>query len=127
MFLHSWSCIAIKLKEPKIPIYCVTYIIYKINSYVHISPERRNSFTFSVIQCYPHSPNPSHPKKNGCNGDGGGWLYNGRGDEKFLKSVYIVGRGVLTPYFMKTTLYCLPPLFQILSTPSPTSLSPPRG
>ena len=39
---------------------------------------RKNSFTFSVIQCYPHSLNPSHPKKkNGCNGDGGGWLYNG--------------------------------------------------
>ena len=50
--------------------------------------------------------------KNGYNGgDGkflleiggsqkwGGWFYNGREDGKFLKSLYIVGRGVLTPLF----------------------------
>ena len=28
----------------------------------------------------------------------GGWFYNG-GNGKFLKSLYIVGRGVLTPSF----------------------------
>ena len=47
------------------------------------------------------------------------------GDWKFLKSFYIVGRGVLTPLFYENPLYCLFVLFQILSTPSPTSLSPP--
>ena len=34
------------------------------------------------------------------------------GDMKFLKSIYIVGRGWLTPCFTKTSsLYCLPPSF----------------
>ena len=44
---------------------------------------RKNSFTFSVIQCYIHcngyslnSLNPSHSKKK--DGDGGGWLYSGQ-------------------------------------------------
>ena len=55
--------------------------------------------------------------------------------------IIIVGKGVLTPtltslppppYFMKTALYCLPSLFQILSNtlnplsppnPTPTALS----
>ena len=55
---------------------------------------------------------------------GGGGLVLKLWDGKFLKSPYIVGRGVLAPYFMKTSLYCLPlPLFQILSIP-PTPLLP---
>ena len=45
--------------------------------------------------------------KNSCNGR----------DVNFLKSLYIVGRVVLTPLFCEDSLYCLPP--------SPTSLSPP--
>ena len=44
--------------------------------------------------------------KNGCDGR----------DVNFLKSLYIVGRVVLTPLFFEDPLYCLPP--------SPTSLSP---
>ena len=46
------------------------------------------------------------------------------GNRKFLKSLYIGGRGVLIPLFYEDPLYCqLPPFFffQILST----SLSPP--
>ena len=44
-------------------------------------------------------------------GEGGGEFYNGR-DGKLLKSFYMVGRGVLTPYYMKTyPLYCLSLLF----------------
>ena len=44
------------------------------------------------------------------------------GDGTFVKSLYIVGRGVLTSYFMKIPLILptpLPPLFQILTTPLP--------
>ena len=40
----------------------------------------------------------------------GRWFYNG-GDGKFVKSLYIVGRGLLTPLFMETPLYCLPSFF----------------
>ena len=65
--------------------------------------------------------------KNGYNGGGGGG-----GDGKFLLEMGEGGgarngglvRGVLTLLFYEDLLYCLPP-FQILSTPSPTSLSPP--
>ena len=57
--------------------------------------------------------------KNGCNGGGrggkclpemgrkpgmGGWFYNG--DGKFLKSLYIIARGVLTPLFYEEPLNC---------------------
>ena len=35
------------------------------------------------------------------------WCWN----SKFSRSLYIVGRGVLTPYFVKTLLYCLPIFF----------------
>ena len=78
--------------------------------------------------------------KNGCNGKvtkflpgmgvsqecgGEGFVYNGDGEGNFLKSLHIVGRGVLTPYFMKAPyIVCPLPLFQILSTSPPTSLSP---
>ena len=31
------------------------------------------------------------------------------------KTIEVQHRGFLTPYFMKTPLYCLPPIFQILS------------
>ena len=41
-------------------------------------------------------------------GVGGVGFIMGR-DGKFLKSVYIVSRGVLSAYFMKTPLYCLSP------------------
>ena len=33
------------------------------------------------------------------------------GDGKFLRSLYIVGRGVLTPLFYEDPLYCQPPSF----------------
>ena len=56
---------------------------------------------------------------------GEGFVYNGDGEGNFLKSLHIVGRGVLTPYFMKTPyIVCPLPLLQILSTSPPTSLSP---
>ena len=49
------------------------------------------------------------------------------GDGKFLKSLYIVGRGMLTHFFVKTSLYSLFSLFQMLSShPPPTFLSPPN-
>ena len=48
------------------------------------------------------------------------------GDWKFLKSLYIVGRGMLTHFFVKTSLYSLFSLSQMLSSPPPpTFLSPP--
>ena len=64
--------------------------------------------------------------KNGCNVGRGVAIFTGNGrepgmegvggvgfimgrDGKFLKSVYIVSRGVLSAYFMKTPLYCLSP------------------
>ena len=50
---------------------------------------------------------------------GEGFVYNGDGEGNFLKSLHIVGRGVLTPYIV-----CPLPLLQILSTSPPTSLSP---
>ena len=47
------------------------------------------------------------------------------GDGKFLKSLYIVGRGRLTPYFMKTYIaYPLPSFSNFVCPPHPTSLSP---
>ena len=54
----------------------------------------------------------------------GSWFYNGR-DGKFLKSLQIVGRGVLIPLFYEDPLYSLPSFFKFCPTPSPTSLSPP--
>ena len=54
----------------------------------------------------------------------GGWFYNGR-DGKFLKSLQIVGRGVLIPLFYEDPLYSLPSFFKFCPTTSPTSLSPP--
>ena len=68
--------------------------------------------------------------KNGCNGGdgkfllemggqgwgGGGGLVLQWGDGKFLKSLYIVDKGVLTPYFAKTS-YIAYPCIHILSTP----------
>ena len=46
------------------------------------------------------------------------------GDGKFLKSLYIVDRGMLNLYFMKTPLYCLPPPTSLsLQTPTPNVLS----
>ena len=69
--------------------------------------------------------------KYGCNGrgmgnfyeklggEGGGesqeqgagvWFYNG-GHGNFLKSLYIAGRAMLTPYFMKTPFIACPSLF----------------
>ena len=46
-------------------------------------------------------------------------------DGKVLKSLYIVSRGVLTLLFYEYHIYCLSPLFQILSTSSsPTSPLP---
>ena len=54
----------------------------------------------------------------------GGWFYNGR-DGKFLKSLQIVGRGVLIPLFYEDPLHSLPSFFKFCPTPSPTSLSPP--
>ena len=55
----------------------------------------------------------------------GGWFYGGIGN---FKNLYIIGRGVLTPYFMKTpppptAPYCLTPFPNFVQTP--TSLSPP--
>ena len=50
-----------------------------------------------------------------------GWFYI-RKYGKFLKSLYIVGRGVLTPYFMKTSPYCLSLLFQMLPSPPPPKM-----
>ena len=41
------------------------------------------------------------------------------GDEKFLKSVYIVDRGVLTPYFMKTHTILPASSFSNFLHPSP--------
>ena len=38
-------------------------------------------------------------------------------DINISSGVTIVGTGFLTPYFIKTPLYCLLPFFQILSTP----------
>ena len=52
---------------------------------------------------------------------GGSWFYNG-GDGKFLKSLQIVGRRVLTTLFYEDPLYCLPSFFRFCPTPS---LSPP--
>ena len=50
-----------------------------------------------------------------------GGVHNGE-DEKFLKSVSMVSKRVLTPYFMKTPVYCQPfPLSP--PTPTPTVLS----
>ena len=54
----------------------------------------------------------------------GGWFYNGR-DGKFLKSLQIVGRGVLIPLFYEDPLHYLPSFFKFCRTPSPTSPSPP--
>ena len=71
--------------------------------------------------------------KNGCNGgDGkfllemGGGVILKCGDGKFLKSLNIVGRGRLTPYFMKTYItYPLPSFSNfVCPPPHPTSLSP---
>ena len=48
----------------------------------------------------------------------GGWFYNRR-DGKFLKSLYIVGRGVLAPLFYEDPLhFFVPPslLFFLLSS-----------
>ena len=64
--------------------------------------------------------------KNGCNG-GMGIFYQkwGGGGGKFLKSLYIVGRGRLTSYFMKTYIaYPLPSFSNFVCPPHPTSLSP---
>ena len=48
------------------------------------------------------------------------------GDGDFLKSLYILGRGVLTPLFYEDPPYCLLPSFSnfVQPTPPPTSLSP---
>ena len=54
----------------------------------------------------------------------GGGLVLLWGDGKFLKSLYIVDKGVLTPYFAKTP-YIAYPCIHILSTPPLTSLSLP--
>ena len=53
----------------------------------------------------------------------GGWFSNW--GSKFLKSLYIVGRGVLTPLWWRPPIYIAYPLshFQILST-SPLPLAP---
>ena len=48
----------------------------------------------------------------------GGGLVLQWGDGKFLKSLYIVDKGVLTPYFAKTP-YIAYPCIYILSTPPP--------
>ena len=65
--------------------------------------------------------------KNGYNGGGGGgrrWeIFTRNGGGGGARNGGLV-RGVLTLLFYEDLLYCLPP-FQILSTPSPTSLSPP--
>ena len=68
--------------------------------------------------------------KNGCGKPGIGVCFYNNGNEMNEKSLYIVGRGVLTPYFMKIPLYCLPSLFSnfvhllpLSPTPSPTVLS----
>ena len=65
--------------------------------------------------------------KNGYNGGGRGgrrWeIFTRNGGGGGARNGGLV-RGVLTLLFYEDLLYCLPP-FQILSTPSPTSLSPP--
>ena len=52
------------------------------------------------------------------------WLYND-GNSKFSKSLYVVGREVLGPYFMKTSPILPTSPFQSLSNLPLTSLSPP--
>ena len=60
-------------------------------------------------------------------GESQGWcacLYN-EGNSKFSKSLYVVGREVVGPYFMKTSPILPTSLFQSLSNLPLTSLSPP--
>ena len=61
--------------------------------------------------------------RNGGSQEWGVWFYNGRLE---IVKVFLHGwqRGA-NPLFYEDPLYCLFMLFQILSTPSPTSLSPP--
>ena len=55
-------------------------------------------------------------------GERGGYVM---GHGKFLNSLYIVGRGVLTPLFSEDPLYWLPPFFQFCSSlPFPFHLQP---
>ena len=59
--------------------------------------------------------------RNGLGGkEGGSWFYHG-GDGKFLKSLQIVGRRVLTTLFYEDPLYCLPSFFRFCPTPSLSS------
>ena len=92
--------------------------------------------SFRIITCVVHSPKPPPPLykegemrffKNGCNGGGGDGKFllemgdksQEWGDGKFLKSLYIVGRGVLTPLFYED-LHILPiPPFSKVVQPSP--------
>ena len=64
--------------------------------------------------------------RNGGGGrqEWGGWFYNGGGG-KFLKSLKIVDRGMLTPLFYEDPpMYPISP-FSNVAHPPPTSLSPP--
>ena len=54
------------------------------------------------------------------NGVGGSWFYNG-GDGKFLKSLQIVGRRVLTTLFYEDPPIFPTLVFQILSNPFPVT------
>ena len=52
-------------------------------------------------------------------GGGGGWCYNGE-DGKFLKSIDIVGRGVLTRLFYEDPTMLPIPSFSIVAHPPPS-------
>ena len=59
------------------------------------------------------------------NGGGGGGVILKFWAGKIFKSLYIVGRGRLTSYFMKTYIaYPLPSFSNFVCPPHPTSLSP---
>ena len=58
----------------------------------------------------------------GARNEGVGFIM---GDGKILKSLYIVGRGVLTPLFYEDLLYCLFRLFQMLKKKISCHLQPP--
>ena len=57
----------------------------------------------------------------GARNEGVGFIM---GDGKILKSLYIVGRGVLTPLFYEDLLYCLFRLFQMLKKKFPVTFNP---
>ena len=114
--LRKWCTTHIKASEKtKLQIiYEKQEFFYHKNLKIYYLYSRLTSFR--IITCVVHSPKPPPPLykegemrffKNGCNGGGGDGKFllemgdksQEWGDGKFLKSLYIVGRGVLITLF----------------------------